>query len=108
MLFRVSPIVSQLFQVITLAKCVTSIMALNWYQRFIEKTKVKICGQVLTSSTQRQNRSFVVFGRTRTAMKCTERKIHVQSVYNYCFSLLNMQICDVIVNCSYVRGVLGV
>ena len=47
MLFRVSVIVSQLFQVITFAKCVTSIMALNWYQRFKDKTTV---GENLWSS----------------------------------------------------------
>ena len=75
MQFRVSVIISQLFRVITLSKGVLSILELNWNQRFREKKKkLKICGQVLTSSTQEQNRLFFVVERTRRGVKCTEMK----------------------------------
>ena len=38
------------------------------------RQKLKISRLVLTSSTQRQNRSFHVVESTRTAMKCTKIK----------------------------------
>ena len=45
--------ISQLFQAIMLAKCVLSILELNWNQRFRDtKAKLKIYRQVLTSSTE--------------------------------------------------------
>ena len=57
------------------SKGVLSILELNWNQRFREKKeKLKICGQVLTSSTQEQNRLFHVAERTRTGVKCTKMK----------------------------------
>ena len=59
-----------LFRVITFAKCVLTILKLNWNQRFRDKrTKLNICHQMLTSSTQLQNRSFHVVERTRTSAK---------------------------------------
>ena len=68
-------LISQLFHIIMLAKCVLSTMELNWNQRFTDKnTKLKICRQVLTSSTQQQNSSFYVVERTRTVLKCTKMK----------------------------------
>ena len=69
---------------------------------------LKFCGQVLTSSTQRQNRSFVVFERTRTAMKCTEKKNSRAQRAKLLFFIVKYANCYVIVNCTYVRGVLGV
>ena len=67
--------ISQLFQVIILSKGVLSILELNWNLRFREKKKnLKICGQVLTSSTQVENRLFHVVERTRTGVKCTKMK----------------------------------
>ena len=36
--------------------------------------KLKICRQVLTLSTQLQNKSFQVVERTRTTAKCTKMK----------------------------------
>ena len=59
------------YSVILLAKCVLTILELNWNQRFIDKkTKLNICQHTLTSSTQLQNRSFLVVERTRTSAKC--------------------------------------
>ena len=97
MKLRVSAIIFQLFKVITLEKCVLTILELNWNQRLEhKKTKLNICHHMLTSSTQLQNRSFHVVERTRTSSKC-QKKMHVQSVQKYCFSLSNMQICGVFV-----------
>ena len=31
---------------------------------------------------------------TRTTLKCAERKMHVQSVQNYCLLQLDIQLCD--------------
>ena len=53
-----------------------TLLALNWCERFGDKKKeLKICRQVLTSSTQLQSRSFHVMERTRTCVKCTKTKI---------------------------------
>ena len=72
---RVSAIVSQLFQVIILAKCVLTILELNENQRFRDKkTKLNICHHMLTSSTQLQNTSFHVVERTRTSAKSLKMK----------------------------------
>ena len=69
---RVSAMISRLFQVIMRAKCVLSIMELNWNQRLRDKkTKLKKRRQMLTSSTKQQNLSFHVIERTRTVLKCT-------------------------------------
>ena len=71
-------------------------LELNWNQPLgHKKTKLNICHHMVTSSTQLQNRSFHVVERTRTSSKC--QKMQVQSVQNYCFSLSNMQICEVFV-----------
>ena len=57
MLLGGSPIISQLFKVITLANCVLTILELNWNQLFRGKrTKLNNCHHMLTSSTQLQNR----------------------------------------------------
>ena len=39
-----------------------------------KKTKINICHDMLTSSSQMQNRSFHVVGRTRTSSKCQKMK----------------------------------
>ena len=58
-----------------IAKCILSILELNWNQRFRgKKTTLKISRQVLTSSTQRQNSSFYVVERTRTVLKRAKMK----------------------------------
>ena len=58
-----------------LAKCVLTILELNWNQRLRhKKTKLNICHHMLTSSTQLQNRSFHVVERTRTSSKCQKMK----------------------------------
>ena len=52
-------------------KCVLTILELNWNQRLgHKKTKLNIRHDMLTSSTQLQNRSFHVLERTRTSSKC--------------------------------------
>ena len=75
MSLRVSAIISQLFQVITLAKCVLTILELNLNKRFRDKrTKLNICHHMLASSTQLQNSSFHVVERTEMSTKCTKMK----------------------------------
>ena len=82
-----------------LEKCVLTILELNWNRRLgHKKTKLNICHDMLTSSTQLQNRSFHVVERTRTSVQSVKKwKMHVQSVQKYCFSLSNMQICGILV-----------
>ena len=54
-----------------LAKCILTILELNWYQLFgDDEEKIKINRQVLTSSTNLQNRSLHVVDRTTTVAKC--------------------------------------
>ena len=75
MKLRVFAIISQLFNINTLAKYVLTVLKLNWNQRFRDKkTKLNICLNMITSSTQRQNRSFNVIERTRTSEKCSKMK----------------------------------
>ena len=58
-----------------LEKCALTILELNWSQRLgKKKTKINICHDMLTSSTQLQNRSFHVVERTRTSSKCQKMK----------------------------------
>ena len=72
---RISAIISELFKVITLGKCVQTILELNWNQCFRGKeTKLNICHHMLTSSGQLQNRSFHVVERSRTSAKCPKMK----------------------------------
>ena len=67
-------IIAQLFQLIMLPKYVLTIMELNWNQGYRDKkTKFNIRRQV-----QKRNNP------------------DVQSAENYCLSLLNMQICDIL------------
>ena len=75
MKLHVSAIISQLFKVIMLEKCVLTILELNWNQRFRDKeTKLNICHHMLTSSPQLESRSFHVVERTRTSSKCPNLK----------------------------------
>ena len=72
---RLSEIISRLFLVVWLAKCVPTILELNWYERFVDqKKKLTACHQVLTSSTQLHKRSLHVVDWTKTAAKCTTMK----------------------------------
>ena len=59
-----------------LEKCVLIILELNWNQRLgHKKRKLNICHHdMLTSSTQLQNRSFHVIERSRTSSKCQKTK----------------------------------
>ena len=70
-------------------------MELNWNQWCSDKkTKLNICHHMLTLFTQLQNRSFHVMERRERLRNIQKWKMH--SVQNYCFSLSNMQICDVL------------
>ena len=102
MSLRVSAIISQLFKVTMPAKCILTILELNWNQRFRRKTKLNICHHMLTLSTQLQNRSFSRHGKNENSCEmstnetCTCNAKRANSL-NCCFSLSNMQICDVLV-----------
>ena len=72
---RVCYTVKCFVQLVLLEKCVLTILELNWNQRLgHKKTKLNICHHMLTSSTQLQNRSFLVVERTRTSSKCQKMK----------------------------------
>ena len=76
-----------------LEKCVLTILELNWNQRLGHKmTKLNICHHMLTSSTQLQNRSFLVVERTRTSLKCQKMKTARAKRAKILFSLSNRQI----------------
>jgi len=72
-----SALIYGLFLVVWFSDCLKlrAILELNWFERLREKSiNVKCCRQVLTSSTQLQNRSFHVVERTKTTAKCTKMK----------------------------------
>ena len=95
----VCAIISQIFKVITHAKCALTVLELYWKQRFGDKkTKLNICQHMLTSPTQRQNRSFLIPEGTRASAKCPKMKTaRAKRAKLFFFSLSNMQICDVLV-----------
>ena len=65
-------IVSLLFKVIMLSKCVLNILELHWKQSFRDKkTKLNICHNILQ---QLQNRSFQVVERMKTSGTCPKMK----------------------------------
>ena len=75
MSLRVSAIIFQLLKVIMPEKCALTIQELNWNQRLgHKKTKLNICHDMVTSSTQLQNRSFHVIDRTRASSICQKMK----------------------------------
>ena len=75
MLLRVSATIFQLLKVTMLEKYVLTILELTWNQRLgHKKTKLNICHNMLTSSTQLQNRSFHVVEITRTSSKSQKMK----------------------------------
>ena len=58
-----------------LEKCLLYVLELIWNQRLgHKKTKLNICHDMLTSSTQLPNKSFHVVERTRTSSKCQKMK----------------------------------
>ena len=83
-----------------LKKCVLTVLELNWNQRLgHKKTKLNICYDMLTSSTQLQNRSYHVLERTRTrtTSKCQNMKNARAKRAKILLPLSNMQICGVFV-----------
>ena len=79
----------QLLKVITLTKCVLTILKLNWSQRFTgKKTKLSICHHTPTLSTKLQNGSFTSWKERECLWNVQKWKMHVQSVPNYSFSFL--------------------
>ena len=93
MQLRVSAIIFQLFKVIMmLEKCLLTVLELIWNQRLgHKKTKLNICHNMLTSSTQLQNMSFHVVVKTRTSSKCQKMKNARAKRAKYCF---RCQICN--------------
>ena len=80
------------------ANFVLSILELNWNQRRRDKKiNMKICLQVLTASTKRQNWSFHVVERTGTTAKCKKNARAKRAKVLFFIRLLNMQICEVLV-----------
>ena len=83
-----------------LAKCVLTILELNWNLHFRDKkTKLNICHHMLTSSTQLQICLFHVLERTRTSAECPKMKnARAKSAifFIFCFFVVpNIQMCDV-------------
>ena len=68
----------------------------NWYER-LEKNKLTFFRQAMLSLISMRNRSFHVMDETRTAVKCTEKKKTRVKRAKRLVSLLNMQICDVLI-----------
>lgn len=91
-------ILSQLFKVIRLAKCILTIPELNWDQRFRNKTKLNIFHHILTSSTQLQNRSFHGVERTRTVC---EMSISEKCTYKACKACKTIILVAVVVVVAY-------
>ena len=60
------------------------------------KTKLNICNHMLTSSTQRQNRSFHVEQEIKNVCKMSKKE-KCTSTKNYCFSLSSIHIYYVLV-----------
>ena len=87
---QVSGIVSQLLQVIVLSNCILSILEFHWYQPFGDNRKKPWKFVILDSLRPHNCKTghFTSWKRTRAAASCTNCKLHVQSVRNYCFSLL--------------------
>ena len=97
MSLRVSAIIFQLFKVIIPEKCALTIQELNWNQPSGQEKIEHLSSYahvVHTSAKQvisRHRKNEGVFNMSK------DKKIHVQSVQKYCFSLSNMQICGVFV-----------
>ena len=98
----VSVIISQLFKIITLAKCFLTILELNWNQRLRNKTKLNICHHMLPWSTQLQNRSFLVVEGTRRSAKYEKMKNARAKRAKMLFLVVNMQICGFFVTVAVV------
>ena len=88
-----------------LANFVLSILEWNWNLRFRKWEKLNICDHdahvVHTTAKQVVSRR----GKNENVCQMSKvKKLHVQSVQNYCFSLSNMQIYEVLVavvgNCN--------
>ena len=76
-----------------LAKCILNIRELNWYQRFGDNKKIlKICHH------PHNFKMYFTSWKEREHLRNVQKlKLHVQSMENYCSSLSNMQIYDVLV-----------
>ena len=95
MQLRFSGIICRLFQVVWFTKRTLNMLGFNWYER-LEKKKLTFFRQAMLSLISMRNRSFHVMDETRTAVKCTEKKTRVKRAKRL-VSLLNMQICDVLI-----------
>ena len=86
-------IISQLFKVITLAKCVLTILELKWNHRFSgKKTKLNICHHMLTSFTQLQNRSFHVVEKNENFCETCKNETYTCKVFK---TIVFLSICQI-------------
>ena len=89
---------SQLLNIITPAKCDLIIMEFNWNQCFrSKKTKSSICRHLLKLTHNCKTGDFMSRKKREGLWNVQNWIMQVQSVQNYCFSLSNVQICDVFV-----------
>ena len=84
MQLRISTIISQLFKVTMLAKCVFTILELNWNQRFRgKKMKLSIC-LVCSCRPHNSKRGHFTSWKERGRLRNFQKwKMHVQSVHNF-------------------------
>ena len=88
------------YSVIMLAKCVRTILELNWnYSLREKKAKLNICHHILTYlSTQLQNRSFHLVEKNENVCKMSKnKKCRFKAYKSFFFALSNMQVCKVLV-----------
>ena len=90
-----------------LEKFILTILELNWNQLLEhERTKLNICHHMLTSSTQRQNRSFHIIERMRTSSNFQKMKNACVKHAKYRFSSSNMHLVVNRVIRSFFSGVI--
>ena len=94
MKLRVPTFIFQLFKANTVTKCVLTVLRLNWNQPFWGKqAKLNIFHHMFTSP-----HNCKCSGKNEKVCEMSKnKKMPVQSVQNYNFSLSNMQICDNVV-----------
>lgn len=106
---RVSAIISLSFQGAPLSVCDLTVLGLYWYERFWERKKKgkkkEKNWKVVEYSRRPNNKSFHVGDYSNYKKHGQKWKMHVQcenekrtcKACKYCFSRLNMQICDFLV-----------
>ena len=99
--------ISKLFKAITLAKCVLTILELNWNQRFWDnKTKLNIFIVCSRRSHNYKTGHFTSW-KERECLRNVKNENCTCKACNIVFHLSNMQIYDVLVQCRRRRGCLS-